>query len=109
MALKNYDAGRWINEAVIAVNGNVEDKDAFMKALSDVKMPKSLRGPLSLDKYGHVVQDIYIRKVEEKDGVLQNTIIDVYPQSGQFFNYDAEEYLKTPVGGRDWPPCKYCD
>jgi branched-chain amino acid transport system substrate-binding protein len=108
MAL-NYDAGRWINAAVIAVNGNVEDKDAFMKALSDVRMQKSLRGPLSLDKYGHVVQDIYIRKVEEKNGVLQNTIIDVYPQSTQFFTYDPEEYLKTPVGSRDWPPCKYCD
>jgi hypothetical protein len=27
----------------------------------------------------------------------------------QFFKFDPEAYLKLPVYGRDYPPCKYCD
>jgi hypothetical protein len=27
---------------------------------------------------------------------------------GQFYKYNPEEYMKTPLYTRDYPPCKHC-
>src|SRR5438477_473882 len=58
------------------------------------------------DEYGNVVGNIYIRKVEKKDGRLVNTNIHTYPKVSQFWTYDSKEFLKHPVWSRDYPPMK---
>jgi branched-chain amino acid transport system substrate-binding protein len=103
-----YTSGRWIEAALKATNGNVEDREKFLAALRAVKLPDALRGPLELDQYGNPVQNIYIRKVERKDGELQNTVIHTYPKVSQFWKWNPEEYLKQPAYTRDYPPCKHC-
>jgi branched-chain amino acid transport system substrate-binding protein len=102
-----YTSARWITEAIKAIDGNVEDAEAFLKALRSLKFA-SIRGPLTLDKYGHPIQNVYVRQVEKVDGSYQNTVIKTYPQAGQFFKFDPEEQLKSPPYSRDYPPCKYC-
>jgi len=64
------------------------------------------RGPVQFDKYGNVVGNIYIRKVERKDGRLVNRVIHTYPNVSQFWTYKPEEFLKNPVYSRDFPPYK---
>ena len=54
----------------------------------------------------NVVGNIYIRKVEKKNGRLVNTNIYTYPNVSQFWTYDPKEFLKQPVYSRDWPPMK---
>ncbi|MBI2152089.1 MAG: ABC transporter substrate-binding protein [Candidatus Rokubacteria bacterium] len=103
-----YTTGRWINEAAKAIGGNVEDNEKFLAALRKVEIPDSPRGPIKLDAYGNPVQNIYIRKVEKKDGELWNTVIHTFPAVSQFWKYKPEEFLKQPVYSRDYPPCKYC-
>ena len=103
-----YTSARWIDTAAKAVGGKVEDKEAFLAALKKVEMPDALRGPLKLDAYGNMIQNIYIRKVERKDGELQNTVIHTFPAVSQFWKWNAEEYLKQPAYTRDYPPCKFC-
>jgi branched-chain amino acid transport system substrate-binding protein len=76
--------------------------------LRKVEIPDSPRGPVKLDAYGNPVQNIYIRKVEKKDGELWNTVVFTYPAVSQFWKYKPEDFLKQPVYDRNFPPCKYC-
>src|SRR5438270_920512 len=91
--------------AIAALRGKVEDKQAFIKALRAVRV-ETLRGPIEFDEYGNVVGNIYIRKVEKRDGRLVNTNIHTYPKVSQFWTYDSKEFLKHPVWSRDYPPMK---
>jgi branched-chain amino acid transport system substrate-binding protein len=103
-----YTTGRWINEAAKMVDGNVEDREKFLLALRKVQVPDAPRGPIRLDAHGNPVQNIYVRKVEKKDGELWNTVIHTFPAVSQFGKYAPEEFLKQPVYDRNFPPCKYC-
>jgi branched-chain amino acid transport system substrate-binding protein len=103
-----YTSGRWINEAAQAIGGNVEDREPFLEALRKVEIADAPRGTIKLDAYGNPIQNIYVRKVEKKDGELWNTVIHTFPAVSQFWKYPPEEFLKQPVYSRDFPPCKHC-
>ncbi|MCK1423002.1 MULTISPECIES: ABC transporter substrate-binding protein [unclassified Bradyrhizobium] len=101
-----YMACEFLNNALEQVKGEISDKAAFMKALRSVNMPESPYGQVKLDQYGQPILDITIRKVEKKDGKLQNTVIKTYPEVSQFWTYRPDEFLKSPVYSRDWTPAK---
>jgi branched-chain amino acid transport system substrate-binding protein len=107
-----YAAATYTNAAVLEaalkqIDGKIEDKDAFMKALRGIKVEETCRGPVSFDKYGNVVGNVYIRKVEKKGGKLVNAVIKTYPNVSQFWTYNPEEFLKHPVYNREnWPENK---
>jgi branched-chain amino acid transport system substrate-binding protein len=101
-----YLAGLFLEQALKAVDGRIEDKKAFMDALRKVKLEKTPLGPVSLDAYGNPVFNIYIRKVERRDGRLVNTVIHTYPQVSQFWTYEPKQFLAAPVYSRDYPPAK---
>jgi branched-chain amino acid transport system substrate-binding protein len=103
-----YTTGRWINEAAKAINGDVEDREKFLSALRKVEIPDAPRGPIKLDAHGNPIQNIYIRKVEKKNGELWNTVIQTYTGVSQFWKYPPEQFLKQPVYDRNFPACKYC-
>ena len=76
----NYTSGRWINEAVKALGGNVEDREKLLAALRKVEIADAPRGPVRLDTYGNPIQNVYFRKVERnREGELQNTVIVTIP------------------------------
>ncbi len=101
-----YSAGLLVEQAVKAVNGKVEDKEAFMKALRNPGTVRDPRGEWTLDEYGNPVMPAYIRKVERKDGKLVNTVVKTYPKVSQFWTYDPKAFLANPVYSRDFPPSK---
>ena len=103
-----YTNARWIVEAAKAIDGKVEDREAFLGALRKVDIKDTPRGPVTIDRFGNPVQNIYVRKVERVGGKLQNTVIHTFPAVGQFWKYNPEEYLKLPVYSRNYPPCRYC-
>jgi branched-chain amino acid transport system substrate-binding protein len=105
-AAETYLCGEVLDHAAKQIGGKVEDKAALNKALHEAKVPDTLRGPLSFDKYGNVIGNIYIRKVEKKAGKLVNTVIKTYPNVSQFWTYNVDEFLKNPVYARDYPPAK---
>jgi branched-chain amino acid transport system substrate-binding protein len=103
-----YTGADWIVQTIKSINGDVENKEKFFQALRSLEMKDSLRGPLKMDKYGHIIQNMYVRRVDKEGNAYQNTVIETYPMVSQFFKFDPETYLKAPVYGRDYPPCKFC-
>lgn len=77
-----------------------------MRALHDVRLPASPMGPIRIDEYGKPILNIYVRKVERRDGRLVNTIVETFPEVTQFWNYDPKQFLAAPVYSRDYPPAK---
>ena len=107
-AAATYTNGAVLETAVKSLNGEIGDKEAFMKALRNVKAD-TCRGPVSFDAYGNVVGNVYIRKVTRHDGRLVNSIIYTYPNVSQFWTYDPKAFLANPVDSRDYPPARYLE
>jgi branched-chain amino acid transport system substrate-binding protein len=101
-----YVAGMYLEAALASVKGRFEDKAAFVKALHDVRVEKSPMGPIRIDEYGKPILNIYVRKVERRDGKLVNAIVATYPNVTQFYSYDPKQFLADPVYSRDYPPAK---
>jgi branched-chain amino acid transport system substrate-binding protein len=101
-----YSSALMLEQALKDVKGKIEDKQAFMAALRKVQLTNDPRGKISLDALGNPIMDIYIRKVERKNGKLVNAVIKTYPQVSQFWTYKQADFLAAPVYSRDYPPAK---
>jgi branched-chain amino acid transport system substrate-binding protein len=76
MAVGGYDGMRVIYEALKATKGN-GGGDALLAAMKG-QIFESPRGPIFIDAQTRdIVQNIYLRKVEKKDGQLYNIEFDV--------------------------------
>jgi branched-chain amino acid transport system substrate-binding protein len=101
-----YTAGLWLEEALKIVKGRFEDKPAFLRALHSAKLTSGPMGPILLDEYSKPVLNIYIRKVERKDGQLVNSIIETFPAVTQFWSYEPKAFLAMPAYSRESPAAK---
>jgi len=98
-----------LDHGLQAVDGRVEDKDALMHALRTAVIPDTVRGPVRFDDRGNVIGNVYIRRVERRNGALVNAIIKTYPDVGQFWNWDPAEFLSHPVYSRDEPRAQFIE
>jgi branched-chain amino acid transport system substrate-binding protein len=79
MSAGGWDGMAAIFAAIKAQNGKV-DPDRTMQILTAWQNPDSPKGPISIDpKTRDIVQNIYIRKVEKRGGVLVNAEFDTIP------------------------------
>lgn len=101
-----YTSGLWLEEALKAVKGKFEDKPAFLRALHTVKLTSGPVGPIHLDEYSKPVMNMYIRKVERKDGQLVNTIVETFPEVSQFWTYEPKAFLSMPAYSRESPAAR---
>lgn len=99
-----YVGAKMVINAINAVGGNIANRDGFIKALRETKMPDAPRGPFYLDEYGNPVQNIYIRKVQRSGNRLVNAVIATFREVSQFGPYDPESYMAQPIDARDYPP-----
>ncbi|MBO9649924.1 MAG: ABC transporter substrate-binding protein [Variovorax sp.] len=76
MAMGGYDGMHMVYEALKATKGE-GNGDALLAAMKGLKF-ESPRGPVEIDAQTRdITQDIYLRKVEKKDGQLYNVEFDV--------------------------------
>jgi branched-chain amino acid transport system substrate-binding protein len=101
-----YVAGQCVEAAIQKLGSQSDDRKALAEALHQVSLTDTPRGPVSFDKYGNVVGDIFVRKCERKGSQLVNTVVKTYPKVSQFWTYNEDEFLKNPVYARDYPPAK---
>jgi branched-chain amino acid transport system substrate-binding protein len=110
----NYSTAQMIDEVIKKNGGKFPGAEEFIKQLSAMKFD-TIRGPVSFDEMRNPVENIYIKKVEKKKmfgydkDELWNTVIKTYANVGQFGQFKKDEFLKTPVYGRDYPPCQHCN
>lgn len=80
-AVAGWDGMRAIFDVIIAQKGKI-DPDITMKLLHEWSNPNSPRGPVRIDQAGDLVQNLYLRRVEEKDGHLANIEFSTIEQVG---------------------------
>jgi branched-chain amino acid transport system substrate-binding protein len=93
-----YTTGLWSKTAIEAIQGKVEDRAAFLKAVRAARI-NAPRGPLRLDEYDNPIQNVYISRIQKiKHPVLGDVLVNVpvktYPAVSQFWTWAPEEFLK---------------
>jgi branched-chain amino acid transport system substrate-binding protein len=101
-----YVAAMQLEAALVVVNGKIEEKAAFVRALHNARLETSPIGPIFIDEFGKPVLNIYVRKVERKGGKLVNSIVATYPRVTQFWTFDPKKFMAAPVYSRDYPALK---
>lgn len=100
-----YSTMRLILRAIDSLEGDVSDKQALVEAMHAVDMSDAPRGPLSLDEYNAVIENVYIRELRMgEDGKLYNQVLYTIEDVTQFGPYDTDVYLAQPPDDRDYPP-----
>ena len=93
-----YTAALWTKTAIDSINGKVEDRAAFLRAMRTVSV-KAPRGPLKLDAYDNPIQNVYITEIRKVNipalgDVMVNVPIKTYESVSQFWNWKPEDFLK---------------
>lgn len=99
-----YRAAKVAQMAIEKAGGNVEDQEAFRKALGSVDYQGAV-SRITFDEYQQANMDVFINEVKFVNGEWRNVIIETYPQVSQFWTYDPEEFQKQPSYNRDFPDC----
>src|SRR5215831_2772287 len=90
-----YSALAAVNQALQAVQGNIEAKSKFLEALRrmDLEAP---RGRIHFDKYQHVIQDVIITRIDKVGDQVVPVVVETYKSVDEFQGMSPEEYLKKP-------------
>jgi branched-chain amino acid transport system substrate-binding protein len=103
MATSFYTAAQWIGQAIENVHGNTSDSGTLLRAVREIKLNDSPFGPMTLDRYGAPVENVYVRKVVATSGQSAkyaktwNVVLKTYPRVSQFWTWKPSDYLKQPV------------
>jgi branched-chain amino acid transport system substrate-binding protein len=89
-AMQSYDAALLINSAVVAVKGDLTNKDAVIAALKKADFA-SPRGGFKFNVNGYPLQDFYLTKVAKRpDGKYQTEIVQkVFENYGDRYAKDC--------------------
>ena len=93
-----YTAGLWTKTAIDQINGRIEDREAFLKAMRTANI-KAPRGPLRMDPYDNPIQNVYISRIQKikhpvMGEVMVNVPVKTYTEVSQFWTWSPEEFLK---------------
>jgi hypothetical protein len=79
-----YVSAQVIGAVAEALKGDVEDigkvSPEIKKVASKIETPS---GPLAFDQYNQRIANVYVEKVEKRDGKLVNVVIDSMGKVGQ--------------------------
>ena len=84
LADQGYVGAKAIMKGIEAVNGKIENQEAFLKALKSVKF-EAPRGSFRFDEHQNVIFNVYIRRVVKEDGRYFNQVIDTIPDVDQYW------------------------
>ena len=101
-----YVSGMIIEAALQKSGGKSDNPEAFVKAIRAVSLTDTPRGAVSFDDHGNIICDMFVRRIDKKDGKIVNKTIKTYPKVSQFWTYDPKKFLEQPVYSRDYPPMK---
>lgn len=106
-AESTYTTGIFLQHALKATGGDVEDKSAFLNALLQARVDAP-RGKVRLGPWQNPIENVYILKVVSHRGHLANIPIHVYHDVSQYWTYNPAWFLSKPVFSRNYPKCNDC-
>jgi len=87
--------------AVLEEHGLVTGED-LVAAITDYEFEDSIFGRVSFDDYNNMVGPVYIREVQEVDGVWKNVPIATFEDVDQWLGKSPEEILEQPTYSQDF-------
>lgn len=90
-----YTGAQMLVSALKKVNGDLAQRQPFLDALAATDV-ETARGPLKLDKFHDVVQNMYVYQYDSS-GVGQK-ILDTYKDVSQFWTFTPEQAQQFPYG-----------
>ncbi|MEQ5803126.1 ABC transporter substrate-binding protein [Halomonas sp. H10-9-1] len=74
-SVQGYDTGAMLVQALEAVGGNTEDRDALIEALAQVEL-ESPRGLMSFSNSHHPIQNVYLREIRDGQHEVVGTAVE---------------------------------
>lgn len=100
-----YRAVKWIILTTEALDGNIEDIDAWRAELENTEF-NAPAGHVRFDEYHNVVADMYLNNVVcDEEGECVNEVFETIPEVGQYYIFDPDEFDSALPFGRDNPAC----
>jgi branched-chain amino acid transport system substrate-binding protein len=103
-----YVGAELLDRALSVLHGDTSNPQALVNAIHHLSLTDAPRGPITFDSRGNPVENIYVRRVEQRNGELVNAIIDTVQHVSQFWTWKPEAFLANPVYSRTYPPCNAC-
>jgi len=94
---QGWATAQMIATAIQRLNGNVENKQAFMGALRSTDMD-TIRGHVRLDPNGDIVQNTYVYQMVQHGSAVEPNILKVYPDIGVDWDWTQETLTRFPWG-----------
>lgn len=92
-----HSAAQALAAAVRAVDGRVDDRPRFMRAVAAIDI-QSARGRLRLDDARDAVQDMYVFEVVDRGGAAGPRLVETYPGISRTWDRTHEELGRFPFG-----------
>ena len=86
-----FTGAKALGEAIKAVNGDLEDQDAFLAAAREVTFDGPM-GPFRYDEYQNPILNVYVREVKiDADGNAYNALVHTIENVDQFWGMSQAE------------------
>jgi branched-chain amino acid transport system substrate-binding protein len=96
-AAAGYAGAQVLEAALKKINGNIENKQAFLNALYETNLDTA-RGPIKLDQFHDVIQDMKIFTVEKQGSGIAQKMLETYKGVGQFWDRSEDQLRKFEFG-----------
>jgi branched-chain amino acid transport system substrate-binding protein len=93
----SYANAQVIVGALQKVNGNVEQKQQFLDAIDATDL-QTIKGPVKLDKYHDIVQNMYIYQTVKNGSSYGQKLLATYDATDQFWGRTEQQSLHFPYG-----------
>uniref|UniRef100_UPI00258B9A73 ABC transporter substrate-binding protein n=1 Tax=Arthrobacter sp. TaxID=1667 RepID=UPI00258B9A73 len=92
-----YVGGEALVAALQKVNGKIEDTQAFLDAIHNIKIDTP-RGTISLDEHHDIVQDKYMAQIVKDGDKIGLKVLKTYPDVSQFWDRTPAQLAKLDIG-----------
>ncbi len=93
-----YAGAQALEAAIKRVNGNVENKQAFLEAIDATSMETN-KGPIKLDSHHDVIQNLYVFDLMKNGSSLDEHLIDTYKDVPPWgVGRTEQQAAKFPIG-----------
>ncbi len=86
-----------LQAALEKINGKIEDREAFLKALSATSIDTA-KGPVKFDQYHDVVENQYIYQIVKQGDQYGHKLLKTYSDVTQFFDQPPDAVQRFPFG-----------